>query len=146
MRPCALWHFLYFPGKLPSNLHIFPTTEWPVMHYPIAKKLSIFPRGNVGPAGFPSILISCTNTFHDSKTGCLTKGGNMMTKRGPLPGRRFWGQVIWLEKPVHKDKRQKARCGASAPRKALFQPTRSFSIMGDAGLFSKPCSSLLLIF
>lgn len=53
-------------------------------------------------AGFQSILISCTNTFHDSKTDRLTKGGNMMTKHGPLPGRRSGGQVIWLQTGIKR--------------------------------------------
>lgn len=66
------------------------------MYHTTAKKLSVFPRGNVYSAGFQSILISCANTFQDNKTDCLTKGGNMMTKHGLMPELRFWGRVIWL--------------------------------------------------
>lgn len=35
----------------------------------------------------------------------------MMTKHGPLPERRFWGQVFFGCKPGYTDKIQNARWG-----------------------------------
>lgn len=141
IRPCAFGLFC-ISGKPPSNLYIFRQLSGPTGCTTSAKKLSVFPEEMWNSAGFQSRLISCTNTFHDSKTDCLTKGGNRMTKHGPLPERRF-GVGLFGCKPAWKAKSKgRLRCEGGGARCCLMNSL--FSIMGDADIFSKSYSSLLL--